>query len=76
MSAWSFMALCLDRKYFTTQYYKSTDTGLYLTTYSIFDDKYKDSLVKILISRTWEISSNFDLATKNFEIMKKRLIKK
>ena len=64
-----------DRKYFTTQYFKPTDTGLYLTPYSICDDKYKDSLVKTLISCTWEISSNYKLATKNIDIMKNRLLK-
>ena len=29
-----------DRKYFTAQYFKLTDTGLYPTPYSICDEKY------------------------------------
>jgi len=64
-----------ENRYFTTQYFKPTDTSLYLTPFSICDEKYQKSLVKTLISRAWELNSNYLLATKGIENMKKRLLK-
>lgn len=64
-----------ENQYFTTQYFKPTDTSLYLTPFSICDEKYQKSLVKTLISRAWELNSNYLLATKGIENMKKRLLK-
>jgi len=61
--------------YFTTQYFKPTDTSLYLTPFSICDEKYQKALVKTLISRTWELNSNYILATEGIENMKNRLLK-
>jgi len=64
-----------EDRYFTTQYFKPTDTGLYLTPYSFCDEKYQKSLIKSLISRTWELNSTYLLATEGITKMKKRLIK-
>ena len=60
-------------RYFTTQYFKPTDTGLYLTPSSMCDDKYKNGLVQTLISRTWELNSTFELAVEGINNMQTRL---
>jgi len=64
-----------EDRYITTQYFKPTDTSLYLTPFSMCDEKYQKALIKTLISRTWELNSNYHLATEGIEKMKTRLLK-
>ena len=64
-----------ESHYFTTQYFKPTDTGLYVTPYSNCDEKYKTALVQTLISRTWELNTTYALADKGIDYMTKRLTK-
>jgi len=63
-----------DNRYFTSQYFKPTDTGLYLTPFSQCDKKYNSTLLNTLFDRTYKLSSTTDLAYSNMDIMKKRLL--
>ena len=61
-----------DHRFYTSQYFKKTDTRLYLTP---MIKKYNDGLMKTLFNRTWELSSNYSIAHTGIEVMKNRLIK-
>jgi len=64
-----------DGQYNTSQFFKKTDTGLYTSPFSECDPKYKNNLLKCLITRAYRIGSNYKSITTDIERNRQRLIK-
>ena len=63
----------VDGKYETSTYNKPTDTGLYTTSKSFCDNRYKKGLLSCLFNRAWRLASNFHNATKDINALIQRL---